>query len=227
MTSLQGHIEATYAALVATFGEPFRDDGSGDGKTDVEWEIKLPSGKLVYLYNWKNGKNYLGPDGKDVKDITDWNVGGDSKDDVVALQLMIEQTKAAYRDKLNPVDRVIIDSSEAVSDVYDSISGMHGEQYAHVVSGVVAALKATEIVAVLCKMLEQTDVPRVILDKIGDAHSAMMSEVVAPALASVDDAEEPDAECGISKQVLEWASMIDGMQRKAGHSLTEILLKKA
>jgi predicted heme/steroid binding protein len=27
------------------------------------------------VYNWKNGKAYLGHEGEDVENITDWNVG--------------------------------------------------------------------------------------------------------------------------------------------------------
>ena len=34
------------------------------------------------VYNWKNGKNYLGNRGKEVENITDWNIG-DHKEIVV------------------------------------------------------------------------------------------------------------------------------------------------
>lgn len=67
-TSLCGTMTATYAALVAAFGEP---DG-GSSKTDVEWVLMTPAG-IATVYNWKNGPAY---GGSEVVDITDWNIGG-------------------------------------------------------------------------------------------------------------------------------------------------------
>jgi hypothetical protein len=74
MTSLQGHIQTTYAILVATFGEP--QGGYDDYKCDCEWNIKFADGVVVSIYNWKNGKNYCGEEGLALEDITEWNIGG-------------------------------------------------------------------------------------------------------------------------------------------------------
>ena len=49
----------------------------GDGyKTDAQWSLVFPDGVIATVYNWKNGRNYLGADGDAVEDITEWNVGG-------------------------------------------------------------------------------------------------------------------------------------------------------
>lgn len=73
-TSLQGHITCDYEVLCAMFGEPMNGDGR---KTDAEWHILFPEpGIVATIYNWKNGRNYLGPDGLDAKDIKNWNIGG-------------------------------------------------------------------------------------------------------------------------------------------------------
>ena len=72
-TSLVGKIETTYAQLVELFGEPTPSD---EYKSDAEWEIELEDGTVNTIYNWKNGRNYLGIDGLDVEDITDWHIGG-------------------------------------------------------------------------------------------------------------------------------------------------------
>lgn len=73
-TWLQGHVYTTYARLVEVLGEPVND---GDGyKTDAQWSLVFPDGVIATVYNWKNGRNYLGADGDAVEDITEWNVGG-------------------------------------------------------------------------------------------------------------------------------------------------------
>jgi hypothetical protein len=59
--------------LVKVFGEP---NCVGDGyKTDAEWCISV-DGKVATIYNYKNGKNYLGDEGYDVEEITTWHIGG-------------------------------------------------------------------------------------------------------------------------------------------------------
>lgn len=74
MTSLQGYVTADYDVLTALFGEPMDGDGY---KTDAEWHLRFqPSNLVATIYNWKNGRNYLGHDGLNVQAITEWNIGG-------------------------------------------------------------------------------------------------------------------------------------------------------
>lgn len=73
MTSLKGSITTTYAKLVKRYGEPHESDGY---KSDAEWVIEWEDGVIGTIYNWKNGKNYLGDEGEEVENITDWNIGG-------------------------------------------------------------------------------------------------------------------------------------------------------
>jgi len=75
-THLQGYINTDYDTLVELFGEPTIGD---EYKTDVEWEIKFEDDTVATIYNWKNGKNYIGSDGLNVSDINEFNVGGFSK----------------------------------------------------------------------------------------------------------------------------------------------------
>lgn len=72
-TSLKGSITITYAKLVERYGEPCESAGY---KSDAEWDIEWEDGVIGTIYNWKNGKNYLGDEGEEVEDITDWNIGG-------------------------------------------------------------------------------------------------------------------------------------------------------
>jgi hypothetical protein len=86
-TSYQGEVVVTYDILVAIFGEPIDSDRY---KVDAEWNIIFENGEVATIYNYKNGKNYLGDDGLDVKNITDWHIGGKSKDVVTYIQDIIK-----------------------------------------------------------------------------------------------------------------------------------------
>lgn len=71
-----GHIHATYAQLVGTFGEPLKE-GFDDYKSDAEWIVQFEDGLVATIYNWKNGFNYCGSeDGTPTAQIKDWNIGG-------------------------------------------------------------------------------------------------------------------------------------------------------
>jgi len=75
-TGLIGYLEITYQNLVSLFGEPTKGGGY---KTDAEWHLKTPNG-VISIYNYKDGRNYLGDKGKNAENITDWHVGGSNKE---------------------------------------------------------------------------------------------------------------------------------------------------
>ena len=73
VTCLQGELEIEYKELVKLFGKP---NAKTDGyKVDAEWVIFTPEG-VATIYNYKSGKNYLGEEGLEVEEITDWHIGG-------------------------------------------------------------------------------------------------------------------------------------------------------
>ncbi|MBC8489586.1 MAG: hypothetical protein H8D45_26510 [Bacteroidetes bacterium] len=71
-TSFRGYIQVDYDTLVKVFGEPHYRDGY---KTDAEWAFDF-DGVIGTIYNYKDGKNYLGADGLETKDIVNWHIGG-------------------------------------------------------------------------------------------------------------------------------------------------------
>lgn len=77
----QGQINATYKQLVSAFGNPLAD-GFDDYKSDAEWVVLFENGLIATIYNWKNGRNYLGPEGTPTELITTWNIGSNSPDAV-------------------------------------------------------------------------------------------------------------------------------------------------
>jgi len=94
-TCLQGHIKCSYTRLWALFGEPERGDFD---KIDARWVIGFGLGDnyetIATIYNWKNGKNYCGSEGMDVEDITDWNVGGHTKNALYRVMEILEGNSA-------------------------------------------------------------------------------------------------------------------------------------
>jgi len=76
-TSLQGYIDVSYKELVRIFGKP---NAKGDCyKIDAEWGIQTSFG-VATIYNYKNGKNYMGDEGMEVEEITEWHIGGHNKE---------------------------------------------------------------------------------------------------------------------------------------------------
>ncbi len=72
-TSFQGYVNVDYATLVNVFGEP---EGFFDNyKSDCAWALEI-NGVICTIYNYKDGRNYLGARGLDKENITDWHIGG-------------------------------------------------------------------------------------------------------------------------------------------------------
>lgn len=70
-----GYVETTYADMVAAFGTPVMRYEVGF-TTDATWCILFTDGTIATIYNYKDGRNYLGHSGKQVEEITNWCVGG-------------------------------------------------------------------------------------------------------------------------------------------------------
>ena len=72
---LRGYVGIHYAKLVQLLGESAKTD---EYKTDAEWYIDFGNNLVASIYNYKNGKNYLGAEGLAKEDITTWHIGGES-----------------------------------------------------------------------------------------------------------------------------------------------------
>tara|TARA_R100001443_G_scaffold84559_2_gene91179 strand:+ start:729 stop:1031 length:303 start_codon:yes stop_codon:yes gene_type:complete len=91
-TSLQGYLRASFEQLLRAFGSPHMDQ-CDHYKTDVEWAFRFADGTVATLYNWKNGKNYLGDEGLELNDIYTWNVGGFNEKAVTKLKERLSEVK--------------------------------------------------------------------------------------------------------------------------------------
>jgi hypothetical protein len=91
-TSLQAGIEMYYPQMVGILGEPNTD---GDGyKVDAEWQGTI-DGQPFTVYNYKDGKNYLGAEGIPLKRLKDWHIGAKNKETGIKVKqyLMAEFNK--------------------------------------------------------------------------------------------------------------------------------------
>ena len=84
-TFLIAEIKTTYSKLVSLFGEPTVGD---EYKIDAEWEIEFEDGTVATIYNWKDGKNYCGANGKSVQQIKHWHIGGRDRKTFDNLQVL-------------------------------------------------------------------------------------------------------------------------------------------
>lgn len=71
---LQGYVTADYKHITKVFGKS--SNHFDNYKCDAEWLIEFKDGTIATLYNYKNGRNYLGKEGLPKTQITEWNIGG-------------------------------------------------------------------------------------------------------------------------------------------------------
>jgi hypothetical protein len=88
-TSHQGEIKASYEDLIAIFGKPL--EIFDDIKSGAEWKIYLNCQYFCEVYNYKNGKDYLGKEGTLLEDITEWNIAGFTPKCVEAVTNLIDE----------------------------------------------------------------------------------------------------------------------------------------
>jgi hypothetical protein len=91
-TCLQGTLRIGYDEIMQVMNKHNiqAHKGSDDGKTDVNWYGKFSDGRIFTIYNWKNGKAYLGDQGLDIQRIRDWHVGGKEVTTYQDLKLVFE-----------------------------------------------------------------------------------------------------------------------------------------
>lgn len=71
----QGRVNVSSADLVSAFGQP-DPSLSDEYKTDYAWVIEFNDGIIATIYNYKNGKNYLGDEGESFNEMSEWQVQG-------------------------------------------------------------------------------------------------------------------------------------------------------
>jgi hypothetical protein len=87
-------IEASYEDLINIWGQPSEGDNY---KTQAEWVIRLPDGKIATIYNYKNSRSYSDAN-PEVTQVRQWHIGGHSSDVVDRLLgMMTGAAKLVHR----------------------------------------------------------------------------------------------------------------------------------
>jgi len=115
LSSKKGEISATFDKLTSVFGEPTQQSYEFGEKSDCEWVIEWDDGMVGTIYNWKNGKSYMGEDGLEIQDITDWCIGGhqDTVVDRINNLLTAELSDQGFIDQIY---QIAIGASESHRD---------------------------------------------------------------------------------------------------------------
>lgn len=216
-TSLQGRITATYSELTSLFGEPT----SGDGyKVDAEWYIQFEDGTFATIYNWKSGKNYCGAEGLEVKDITDWHVGGMSKASADRVQIALDLDREV-REAEKPKDKIEEAFGSAI-DLMDTVRRQHGKLYADAVEGALLVKKQKALVNMLLGALVDIEVmPKGAAEHLDQAFSAISAKLLAKLARHAEITCTQDA----AKTLMEWADRIEEAEKQGADKLFKHLMK--
>ena len=91
---LLDYVDVSYDKLLRTFGAPHDGD---EYKVDAEWDIQFEDGRVATIYNYKNGKNYLGRQGKSVENIYEWHIGGNDKSVIKDIKEIINNSSIRFK----------------------------------------------------------------------------------------------------------------------------------
>jgi hypothetical protein len=91
-TSCKGYLLASYKEIEQLFGPP---NGVADNKTLYEWILKSEDGKIVTIYNYKDGYNKNRPKGFPLNKKWIWSIGAHTSDILENLQEKFGYNKVA------------------------------------------------------------------------------------------------------------------------------------
>lgn len=220
-TWLQGTINAGYSELVDLFGEPGPSDGY---KSDAEWQIRFSDDTVATIYNYKNGPNYLGKEGKEVKQIGNWHVGGTSSgalDKVqIALDLHREQKAAAASGPASTAEELMHEAKAMM----ETVKAAKGDVFARTVMAAVLVRKMGDITSMLMGRLvqEHKDLPPQVADKMAEVLAGLAAKVITntAGAGNLDMSKETCREVTVVAEKL-----MDLEARSANEMLREIVSK--
>jgi hypothetical protein len=217
---VQGHVDAGYKELVEMLGKPTKGDGH---KVDAEWYIRFEDGGIASIYNYKDGKNYNGQDGKPTDQIRDWHIGGFDRKSADRVQILVDLHREQEQTKKNEAKPDGVKQLESAFEIMDSLKAARGEVYANAVETAMLIKKMGDLQHVLLLSLVETDVmPKVVAKRLTEIQGDMGSRVIsliARHAKGVDATEKHHA-----KELMGWAEKMMGQEQKGVESLLKEIL---
>ena len=209
-TCLQGELTASYKELVGLFGKPFDGDGY---KTDAEWTLLFEDGTAATVYNYKNGKNYCGDDGLPVQQITEWHIGGRSRQAVDHVQIALD----LYRESKTPEPEDKVEAAfKTAFDMMDSIRNKHGQTYADTVEVAILVRKHGQLTNSLLNVLVDTEV---LSEKSAKALFEIDSMIGSKIIGKMATAAKVEPTLAGAKSIMDWADKLMEYEQKGAEEL--------
>lgn len=221
-THKQGHIDAKYAELVALFGEPITPTPSDEirlSKTDAEWNLRFEDGEVATIYNWRNGKNWMGEDGIPTKQIRDWNIGGNSKCVVDRVQIALD----LYRESKEEQPKGEGDEAfKTAHDMIETIRATKGQAYLDTVEIAALIRKRAELLAHLTHILVDADIiPKKAAKVVMDIDAQMGARIIGKyARAANISTSDKGAE-----EIMNWVDKIHEYEQKGAEAIMKSVLE--
>ena len=225
----QGYLDAQYDELCILFGAPVVF--SGEGKVDAEWTVPLKGGGVATIYNWKNGRNYLGDEGRLSSDITRWHIGGERQEAAIEITLMVEQFREQLKRKAKTSDPLInakqhlLDAVDACDDMMGSVAAIKGQDFALSVECGMQALTMIELNAVMTDMLKSTGMPEEIVKRLKSAHANGLAQLMAAAMKGLCHETDDSKVTEYTNEVLDWATKMRRIHIKAAQAAADTVMK--
>lgn len=124
-----GEVDISGQDLIDALGPPHWTPDEGESsKSQAMWAFKFRDGMVATVYDYKTGKSYLGEEGQDVQETTDWHIGGKDKGAAERVKSLIE----AKRGGGGPAQEAPAeDAYDRISEARDGTFGRHMEDEAN------------------------------------------------------------------------------------------------
>lgn len=195
-SALVGTVDASYKEICSLFGKPIRYE---EGKVDAMWVVKFSDDTVASIYNWKDGKAYLGEDGLSVEKIKHWHIGGLGK----AASTLVQITLDLKRESKEKTDN---SPFEGAFSMMENIVKTKGDKYAALVELTMLTMKRKQLLEMLIEFLEQkTDMPKRVKRILEEMDTELCVRTISRAChASGIDFDDRDK----ANELMEWAAQI-------------------
>jgi len=195
-----GDIDATYKEICSLFGKPLSYD---KGKVDVHWVVKFSDGTVASIYNWKNGKAYMGEHGLAVKSINRWSVGGLDQASSTLVQIALDLHRESKEETKSEKEK---DPFESAFSIMENLAKTKGESYTALVEVVMLTMKRKQLIELLVDLLTaQAGLPERVQKLFHEADTEICVRTISRAChaSNLDFSNKEQA-----NELMEWATRV-------------------